>query len=114
MVASDSEKLKQRRRQVIVHSCLYYEFDTPVISDEKFDSFCKDVIDLQSKLPNYSDEFDRYFEGFDGSTGMHLAGYELVCRFSKEIHNLLKTAGADLNSLRIQFTPPKIAKRKSK
>ena len=68
------EVIKQRRRQLIVHSCLYYYFDESVIPDSQFDGWCEELVSL---------------EGFDGSTGMQLAGFELVSQFFTIINRIM-------------------------
>ncbi|QDP62331.1 MAG: hypothetical protein Unbinned8472contig1000_31 [Prokaryotic dsDNA virus sp.] len=83
------EVIKQRRRQLIVHSCLYYYFDESVIPDSQFDGWCEELVSLQEQNPGYTDKFDRYFEGFDGSTGMQLAGFELVSQFFTIINRIM-------------------------
>lgn len=65
-------KIKQRRKQLIIHSCLYYYFNESIISDATFDKWCKELVELHDKYPDYTDDNDRYFTGFDGSTGYHL------------------------------------------
>lgn len=65
--------IKRRRLQMIIHSTAYYEFNTEFISDDKWQEWANELADLLKKYPNeYSDRFDRYFEGWDGTTGYHL------------------------------------------
>ena len=54
----------------MVHSCLYYEMDTNIISDEVFDRWSNELVVLMKKYPNeYSDRFDIFFRNWDGSSG---------------------------------------------
>ena len=70
---SAAEKIKRRRLQILVHSCLYYELDTTLIEDDKFDSWCKELVQLMKDNPGaYSDRFDYWFNSFTGETGFHL------------------------------------------
>ena len=64
--------IKQRRLQVLVHSAVYYEFDETVVSDETFDRWSQELVELLEKYPDaYSDEYDYYFRDWDGSSGYH-------------------------------------------
>ena len=64
--------IKQRRLQMLLHSCLYYELNTELISDAQFDTWAVELATLIKENPGvYSDRFDQYFEEWDGSTGMH-------------------------------------------
>ncbi len=69
------EVINQRRRQLIVHSVLYYRMNTNIVSDHDFDRWCKELVDLQMMYPKESSEvpFAEEFKDFDGSTGFHLA-----------------------------------------
>ncbi|MCV4329250.1 hypothetical protein OH542_21375 [Bacillus velezensis] len=68
------EIISQRRRQILVHSYLYYQLNTNVVSDCQYDKWMKELVELQKKYPDesaksaYADEF----KGFDGSTGFDL------------------------------------------
>ena len=67
-----AELIKRRRLQVMVHSCLYYALDENIWDDHTFDMACKELVDLMKNHPGaYSDRFDEYFEGWDGSSGYH-------------------------------------------
>ena len=68
------ERIQQRRRQILVHSYLYYHLDTTIIEDSKFDYFSNDLVDLQGKYPELSREVPFYeeFKDFDGSSGFYL------------------------------------------
>ena len=35
--------IRRRRRQILVHSCLYYKLDTNLITDEEFDKWCGEL-----------------------------------------------------------------------
>jgi NAD-dependent DNA ligase len=62
--------IKRRRLQILVHSCIYYEFGSNIITDSQFDAWCRELVELLRKNPKlYSDRFDRYFENWDGVSG---------------------------------------------
>ena len=67
-------KIKQRRRQIMVHSCIYYEMDTTIVSDKQFDSWAYELKELQKQFPNESKEAELYeeFKDWDATTGYNL------------------------------------------
>jgi len=69
-----TEKIAQRRRQILVHSLLYYGLDSPIIDDPTFDKWAKELAELQAEYPKESQAAPYYaeFKGFDGSTGADL------------------------------------------
>lgn len=67
-----SEKIKQRRSQMLVHSYLYYHLDTSIVSDHKWQEWADELTYLQQKYPEKVNWYDKAFKGWDGSTGMHL------------------------------------------
>lgn len=69
-----AEKIQQRRLQMLIHSCIYYEFNRNVISDRQFDIWAKELVQLQKDYPEIAKQIDwaEAFEGFDGSTGFDL------------------------------------------
>lgn len=66
--------ISRRRRQILVHSYLYYEKDSAYIEDASFDKWCKELVELQAKYPVLSKECVYYeeFKEFDGSSGFDL------------------------------------------
>lgn len=73
-----AEKIKQRRYQMIVHSCIYYVMDENIISDHTWAAWALELADLQNKHPDIASlvEFDEYFQGWDGSSGYNLPIYD--------------------------------------
>lgn len=69
-----AEKILQRRAQMLVHSCLYYEFDINIIPDTKWDEWARELVQLQKDYPEISKEvrWYEYFEDWDASTGAFL------------------------------------------
>jgi len=68
------DKIKQRRLQILVHSCIYYEFDTNIISDNQWSNWAWELVKLQQTYPEESQEVEwaDAFSDFNGSTGMDL------------------------------------------
>lgn len=74
LVQSIGEKIQQRRLQILIHSCLYYELDNSIISDATWNKWAKELIQLQKDNPEVSKQIKYYneFKDFDGSTGFNL------------------------------------------
>lgn len=68
------EKIKQRRSQMLIHSCIYYELDDNIVSDHKWQEWAFELAELQKKHPEHTNIgfYDQYFIDWDGSTGCHL------------------------------------------
>lgn len=68
------EKIKQRRRQMLVHSYLYYEKDVNIISDAQWSKWAKELAQLQKDYPKEASqvEFSEMFQNWNGSTGAYL------------------------------------------
>lgn len=66
--------INKRRRQIVVHSYLYYKMNTNLISDFTFDCWCKELVDLHNKYPKESEtaEFSEAFKGWNGFSGYDL------------------------------------------
>lgn len=69
------ELIHRRRRQIIVHSVLYYRLDETLISDSQFDSWSIELVKLQRDYPELAMTVGyeaEAFSGFTGSTGFDL------------------------------------------
>lgn len=69
-----AEKIKQRRRQMLVHSYLYYQLGTSIIDDFTFDRWARELVKLQADFPDIAAtvEYHKDFIDFDGSSGFDL------------------------------------------
>lgn len=69
-----SEKIQQRRYQMLVHSYLYYQLGESLVSDHDFDRWARELVELQEKYPEESEKvrYYREFKDFDGSSGFDL------------------------------------------
>lgn len=68
-------KINQRRRQVLIHSVLYYRLDKTIITDRQFDVWARELVDLQRQFPDVSESVAFHkdsFRTFDGTTGFDL------------------------------------------
>jgi hypothetical protein len=68
------ELINRRQRQILVHSFLYYQLNTNIISDHTFDDWSKELADLMSEHPDIAKQSVYYegFKSFDGSSGYDL------------------------------------------
>lgn len=67
-------KIRQRRSQMLVHSCLYYEMDDNIVSDYRWQRWADELQELQEKYPDCCKIgfYDKEFENWTGATGNHL------------------------------------------
>lgn len=68
------EEIERLRRQMYIHSIIYYRYGTSLISDQEFDVRAKRLKHLQEQYPLVSQtvEFYEDFKDWDGTTGYHL------------------------------------------
>jgi len=69
------ELINRRRRQVAIHSFLYYRLNDSIIPDHVFDKWSVELVDLQTRYPALSEEVPfhlDYFRGWDGSSGFDI------------------------------------------
>lgn len=66
--------LNRLERQMLVHSCLYYQLDKNIWSDKEFDHHAYHLADLLKKYPEEAKqcEWATHFRDWDGTTGFHL------------------------------------------
>ena len=68
------ERIKQRRAQMLIHSCIYYELNDNIVSDHKWQEWADELESLQKASPEECSLgfFDYEFKDWNGSTGNHL------------------------------------------
>jgi NAD-dependent DNA ligase len=68
------ELISRRRRQILIHSCIYYRLNSNIWTDTEYDEKAKELQQLQEKHPDiaaecpYHNEFKNFTEtssGFD-------------------------------------------------
>lgn len=66
--------IERRRRQILVHSIIYYRFNDNMISDAQWSKWAVELEDLQKKYPDIAKEccYAEEFKDFDHSTGQNL------------------------------------------
>lgn len=68
------ELINRRRRQVLVHSVIYYKLNANLIDDATWSKWALELEELQKRYPKIASEcfLAKEFENFDHSTGMSL------------------------------------------
>lgn len=66
--------IKRRRLQILVHSCIYYNFNDSIISDSDWMKWANELEELQNKYPDIAARCDwaDAFKDFNHSTGFDL------------------------------------------
>ena len=66
-----AELITRRRRQILVHSIIYYELDDCLVSDNQWAEWAVELENLQKQYPDIADEciYADAFLGFEHSTG---------------------------------------------
>lgn len=69
-----AELITRRRRQVLVHSVIYYRMNDNLISDAQWAAWAVELENLQTQYPHIAEKcpYAREFRGFDHSTGYNL------------------------------------------
>jgi hypothetical protein len=68
------ELIRRRRGQMLVHSCIYYDMNDNIISDDQWQAWAEELHQLQTQFPEHCKigYFDWEFRDWDGTTGAHL------------------------------------------
>ena len=71
---SNKLKIDALQRWILVHSILYYEMDSSIISDKLFDDNARQLVMMQEQFSDEAAETQYWyvFYDFDGSTGFDL------------------------------------------
>lgn len=72
--------INMTERALLLHSYLYYELDTNLISDCQFDQLMYRMVELKKWDEFKESEFYEEFKDFEGATGMHLDYTKPFCR----------------------------------
>lgn len=92
------ELINRRRRQILVHSIIYYKMDSNIISDRQWSEWAVELDELQKKYPNIAKHcvYAEDFEDFDPSTGYSLPLDDPwaihKARYLLELHSMKKSA----------------------
>lgn len=67
-----ASRVEHLRRLMLVHSCIYYDMNTNVVNDHKWQEWADELTTLQLLHGHEFGFYDQAFEGWNGSTGYHL------------------------------------------
>ena len=69
-----AERIARRRRQLLIHSIIYYRFDDNLITDAQWTHWAIELENLQADYPDIAEKcpYAKEFVGFDHSTGYNL------------------------------------------
>ncbi len=76
-----AELIHRRRRQIMVHSVLYYRLNAAYLDDATFDRWAQELAHLQSSHPEVSERVTYMvdaFRNFTGETGYHLPLHDMA------------------------------------
>jgi hypothetical protein len=99
------ELINRRRRQMHVHSVLYYHMNTSIIDDHTFDKWAVELASLQRDFPQFKHKgyMPGIFENWTGDTGMHLP-------ITDAVYSLAEHLLADAQKRNATTTPASKAK----
>lgn len=69
--------IRRRRRQILIHSCIYYRLNDNIIDDYKYDMWGKELGRLQTEYPEISAKVPDFYEYFKDYTPECTSGYNL-------------------------------------
>jgi len=74
IVRTIQEVIKQRRTQMLIHSCIYYELNDNIVDDHTWQRWADELQKLQEAHPEHLSMgfYDSSFIDWDGATGAHL------------------------------------------
>jgi len=73
VLSKRQELIRRRRAQMLIHSCLYYELNTNIVSDDTWQKWADELEQLQDKEKDLAIGFyDSEFRDWTGATGNHL------------------------------------------
>lgn len=81
MKQTTAEKILQRRRQVLIHSIIYYRLDASYVPDAIYDRWAHELVELQKFHPEVSESIPYHldaFRDFTGDTGFDLPLHDMV------------------------------------
>lgn len=93
------ELINRRRRQILIHSIIYYKMNENVVTDDVWASWAVELEELQKRYPEIAAKapYAKDFVDFDHSSGYNLPlddpGAVLKARYILEIHKRRTSEG---------------------
>lgn len=87
--------MSRLRRNVIVHSVIYYRFNRNLILDGEYDQMCKQLYEMQKARPWTCKKacFPEDFINYDPSTGMNFTDHPWGIRAAERLLKSYKQGG---------------------
>lgn len=85
-----------RRRQILVHSCIYYRYNSSIISDSLYDRWCQELEWLQKQYPEIAKKCDwaDAFKDYVSYTGFNLPiGHPDINRVAQRLLRIHREKG---------------------
>ena len=87
---STVERIRQLRLCLLVHSYIYYELDTNIVSDHQWQAWADELVQMQQPIHPMIGRYDEEFRSWTGATGFHLPRDEFA---RSKAHYLLRIEG---------------------
>jgi NAD-dependent DNA ligase len=68
--------IRRRRRQILVHSCMYYRLNESIIPDYVYDGWARELAALHTQYPEIASQVE-FAEEFADFTGESVTGFNL-------------------------------------
>lgn len=101
---SESAKMSNLQRRILLHSIMYYGLNVSVVSDYDYDEMCYQLVEMQNEASQKECEKSMYwyaFYDFDGHTGFHLSS-----RLKMEDFEFLKALAHEVYDSWLKNTTP--------
>ena len=99
------ELIRRRRRQILIHSCIYYRLGTSIWTDKKYDECSRELVELQTQYPNISKTVEYYedFKDWDGTTGFNLSplGDPNILALATQLSSQVRIEGRKIINLKL-------------
>jgi hypothetical protein len=68
------EEINMLRRSVLIHSCLYYKMDSPILDDKQYDAMARKLDAMHKCYPEIAETcvYQEAFKDFSPATGFDL------------------------------------------
>jgi hypothetical protein len=87
------ELIIRRRRQLAVHSFIYYQLNDSLVSDQQWQTWADELVELQAYFGTDAGFYDTVFKDWDASTGYHLPTTSDIERVARRLLNYETTEG---------------------